>query len=48
MYKYTLFNPLGIRLKWEVNTSNDSSNKSVRLDIGTWSVAFQHKMEKYL
>ena len=55
MYKYILFKPLGIRLKWEVSTS--SSNKSVskekeargrRVDIRTLSVVFQYVLEKYM
>ena len=31
MYKYILFKPLGIRLKWQVSNSNGSSSKSVNI-----------------
>ena len=57
MYKYILFKPLGIRLKWEVSNSNGSSSKSMskekqargrRVDIGTLSVVFQYVLEKYM
>ena len=57
MYKYILFKPLGIRLKWQVSNSNGSSSKSVskekearsrRVDIRTLSVAFQYVLEKYM
>ena len=57
MYKYILFKPLGIRLKWQVSNSNGSSSKSVskekevrgrRVDIRTLSVVFQYVLEKYM
>ena len=57
MYKYILFKPLGIRLKWQVSNSNGSSSKSVskekeargrRVDIRTLSMLFQYVLEKYM